>query len=124
VLASTHTSIHIHIYIYMHTYTCTHIYIYIYTIHIYILMLGFAIYKAYYVSKQKTKKVCIYSLFVREYITRINQMQKLQYSKLLAKIRNTLKCKYVLYIHGYYIFSIFVVFHPKFFQKGTRNKVM
>jgi hypothetical protein len=44
-------------------------------------------YKAYYVSEQKTKQVNIYSLFVREYITRINQVQKLKNSKLLAKIR-------------------------------------
>jgi hypothetical protein len=35
-------------------------------------ILGFSIYKAYYVSEQKTKQVNIYSLFVREYITRIS----------------------------------------------------
>jgi hypothetical protein len=33
------------------------------------------------------KQVNIYSLFVREYITRKSQVQKLQNSKLLAKIR-------------------------------------
>jgi hypothetical protein len=43
--------------------------------------------KAYYVSEQKTKQVSIYSLFVREYITRISQVEKLHCSKLLAKIR-------------------------------------
>ena len=46
-------------------------------------ILGFSIYKTYYVSEQKTKLVNIYSLFVREYITRISQVQKLQNSKLL-----------------------------------------
>jgi hypothetical protein len=43
--------------------------------------------KAYYVSEQKTKKASIYSLFVREYITRISHVEKLHFSKLLAKIR-------------------------------------
>ena len=51
----------------------------------FLTILGFSICKAYYVSEQKTKQVNIYSLFVREYITRISQVQKLQNSKLLAK---------------------------------------
>jgi hypothetical protein len=42
-------------------------------------------------SEQKTKQVNIYSLFVREYITRISQVQKLQNSKLLAKIRKNIE---------------------------------
>jgi hypothetical protein len=37
------------------------------------------------------KQVNIYSLFVREYITRISQVQKLQNSKLLAKIRENIE---------------------------------
>jgi hypothetical protein len=45
-------------------------------------ILGFSIYKAYYVSEQKTKQVNLYSLFVREYFTGISQVQKLQNSKL------------------------------------------
>ena len=55
----------------------------------FITILGFSIYKAYYVSEQKTKQVSIYqySLFRREYITRISQVQKLQYSKLLTKVK-------------------------------------
>jgi hypothetical protein len=44
-----------------------------------------------YVSEQKTKQVNIYSLFVREYITRISQVQKLQNSKLLAKISENIE---------------------------------
>ena len=52
----------------------------------FLTILGFSIYKAYYVSEQKTKQVNIYYLFVREYITRISQVQKLQNSKLLAII--------------------------------------
>jgi hypothetical protein len=48
-------------------------------------------YKAYYVSEQKTKQVSIYSLFVREYITRISQVQKLQNSKLLTKINKNIE---------------------------------
>ena len=59
----------------------------------FLTILGFSIYKSYYVSEQKTKQVNIYSLFVREYryITRINQVQKLQNSKLLAKIRENIE---------------------------------
>jgi hypothetical protein len=57
----------------------------------FLTILGFSIYKAYYVSDQKTKQVNIYSLFVREYITRISQVQKLQNSKLLAKIRKNIE---------------------------------
>jgi hypothetical protein len=30
--------------------------------------LGFSIYKAYYISEQKTKRLDVYSLFVREYL--------------------------------------------------------
>ena len=44
----------------------------------FLTILGFSIYKAYYVSEQKTKQVNIYSSFVREYATRISQVQKLQ----------------------------------------------
>jgi hypothetical protein len=54
-------------------------------------ILGFSIYKVYYVSEQKTKQASIYSLFVREYITRISQVQKLQNSKLLRKIRENIE---------------------------------
>jgi hypothetical protein len=50
----------------------------------FLTILGFSIYKSYYVSVQKTKKVSIYSLFVRGYITRISQVQN---SKLLTKIK-------------------------------------
>jgi len=31
-------------------------------------MVGFSIYKTYYISEQKTKMVDVYSLFVREYL--------------------------------------------------------
>jgi hypothetical protein len=58
---------------------------------IFLTILGFSIHKAYYVSEQKTKQVNIYSLFVREYITRISQVQKLQNSKLLVKIRENIE---------------------------------
>ena len=50
-------------------------------------ILGFSIYKGYYASEQKTKQVGIYSLFVREYIPRINEVQTLQSSKLQTKIK-------------------------------------
>jgi hypothetical protein len=62
----------------------------------FLTILGFSICKAYYVSQQKTKQVNIYSLFVREYITRISQVQKLQNSKLLAKIRENIQMCYIL----------------------------
>ena len=58
---------------------------------IFLTILGFSIYKAYYVSEQKTKQVNLYYLIVRENITRISQVQKLQNSKLLAKIRETIE---------------------------------
>jgi hypothetical protein len=48
---------------------------------IFLAILGFFICNAYYVSEQKTKQVNICSLFEREYITRISQVQKLQNSK-------------------------------------------
>ena len=67
----------------------------------FLTILGFSIQKAYYVSEQKTKQVNIYSLFMREYITRISQVQKLQNSKLLAKIKKILKCKYVCIVYMY-----------------------
>jgi hypothetical protein len=35
---------------------------------IFLAMVGFSIYKAYYISEQKTKRVDVYSLFVREYL--------------------------------------------------------
>ena len=54
---------------------------------IFFTILGFSIWKVYYVSEQKTKQVSIYSLFVTEYITRISQVENLHCSKLLAKIR-------------------------------------
>jgi flagellar basal body-associated protein FliL len=58
---------------------------------IFLTILGLSIYKAYSVSEQKTKQVNIYYLFVREYITRISQVQKLQNSKLLAKIKENIE---------------------------------
>jgi hypothetical protein len=57
----------------------------------FLTILGFSIYKAYYVSEQKTKQVSIYYLIVRDNITRISQVQTLQNSKLLAKIRETIE---------------------------------
>ena len=65
---------------------------------IFLTILGFSIYKSYYVSEQKTKQVSIYSLFVREYITRISQVQKLQNIKLLTKIRKTRKNCFSIYL--------------------------
>ena len=58
---------------------------------IFLTILGFSIYKAYYVSEQKTKQVNLYYLIVRDNITRISQVQTLQNSKLLAKIRETIE---------------------------------
>jgi hypothetical protein len=60
---------------------------------IFLTILGFSIYKTYYVSEQKIKQVHvnIYYLFVRENITKISQVQKLQNSKLLAKIRENIE---------------------------------
>jgi hypothetical protein len=65
---------------------------------IFFTILGFSIWKAYYVSEQKTKQVSLYSLFVREYITRISQLEKLHCSKLLAKIRKHIEM-YICIVH-------------------------
>ena len=34
----------------------------------FLTIIGFSIYKAYYISEQKTKRLDVYSLFVREYL--------------------------------------------------------
>ena len=38
-----------------------------------ITVVGFSIYKSYYISEQKTKYINVYRIFVNEYIKRINE---------------------------------------------------
>ena len=39
-----------------------------YDFNYFLTIIGFSIYKAYYISEQKTKRLDVYSLFVREYL--------------------------------------------------------
>ena len=49
---------------------------------------GFSIYKAYYISEQKTKRVDIYSLFVREYLQIYGGNETIQKSSFLKRLKN------------------------------------
>ena len=48
---------------------------------------GFSIYKAYYISEQKTKRVDIYSLFVREYLQIYGGNETIQKKFISKKIK-------------------------------------
>jgi hypothetical protein len=39
-----------------------------YDFNYFLTIIGFSIYKAYYISEQKNKRLDVYSLFVREYL--------------------------------------------------------
>jgi hypothetical protein len=43
-----------------------------------ITVVGFSIYKLYYISEQKTKYIDVYRIFADEYIKRINENKTLQ----------------------------------------------
>jgi hypothetical protein len=42
-----------------------------------ITVVGFSIYKSYYISEQKTKYIDVYRIFANEYIKRINENKTL-----------------------------------------------
>jgi hypothetical protein len=53
-----------------------------------ITVVGFSIYKSYYISEQKTKYINAYRIFVNEYIKRINENKTLQKCTILMKVKN------------------------------------
>ena len=53
-----------------------------------IAVVGFSIYKSYYISKQKTKYIDVYRIFPNEYIKRINENKTLQKCTFLMKVKN------------------------------------
>jgi hypothetical protein len=53
-----------------------------------IKVVGFFIYKSYYISKQKTKYIDVYRIFDNEYIKRINENKPLQKCTFLMKVKN------------------------------------
>jgi hypothetical protein len=53
-----------------------------------ITVVGFFIYKSYYISEQKTKYINVYRIFVNEYIKRIKQNKTLRKSTFLMKVQN------------------------------------
>ena len=61
---------------------------------LFITVVGFTIYKSYYISAQKTKYIDVYRIFVNEYINkRINENKTLQKCTLLMKVKNILNGK-------------------------------
>ena len=50
----------------------------------------FSIHKAYYISEQKTKRVDVYSLFVREYLQIYGGNETNQKSSFLKRLKNYL----------------------------------
>ena len=53
-----------------------------------ITVVGFSIYKSYYISEQKTKYIDVYRIFTNEYIKRINENKTLQKCTFLMKVKN------------------------------------
>ena len=58
------------------------------TLHFLITVVGFPIYKSYYISEQKTKYIIVYRIFVNEYIKRIKENKTLQKSTFLMKVKH------------------------------------
>jgi hypothetical protein len=63
-----------------------------------ITVVGFSIYKSYYISEQKTKYIDVYKIFANEYIKRINKNNT---PKVQAPFGVSL-LHLVLIIQGYY----------------------
>ena len=53
-----------------------------------ITVVGFSIYKSYYISEQKTKYINVYRIFVNEYIKRIKENKTLQKYTFVIKVKN------------------------------------
>jgi hypothetical protein len=61
-----------------------------YDFNYFLTIIGFSIYKAYYISEQKTKRLDAYSLFVREYLQIYRGNEIIQKSSLLKRLQNYL----------------------------------
>ena len=57
-------------------------------LHFLITVVGFSIYKSYYISEQKTKYIDVYRIFVNEYNKKINENKTLQKCTFLMKVKN------------------------------------
>jgi len=61
-----------------------------YDFNYFLTIVGFSIYKAYYIYEQKTKRVDVYSLFVREYLQIYGGNETIQKSSFLKRLKNYL----------------------------------
>ena len=61
-----------------------------YDLNYFLTIVGFSIYKGYYISDQKTKRVDVYSLFVREYLQIYGGNEIIQKSSFLKRLQNSL----------------------------------
>ena len=52
-----------------------------------ITVVGFSIYKSYYISEQKTNYIDVFKIFANEYIKRINENKTLQKCTFLMKVK-------------------------------------
>ena len=61
-----------------------------YDFNYFLTIIGFSIYKAYYISEQKTKRLDVYSLFVRECLPIYRANEIIQKSLFLKRLQNYL----------------------------------
>ena len=61
-----------------------------YDFNYFLTIIGFSIYKVYYISEQKTKRLDVYSLFVREYLQIYRGNEMIQKSSFLKRLKNYL----------------------------------
>jgi hypothetical protein len=70
-----------------------------------ITVVGFSIYKSYYISEQKTKYIDVNRIFANEYIKRINENKTLQKCTFLMKVKNyKIKATNILLTSIYFVF--------------------
>ena len=56
----------------------------------FLTIVGFSIYKPYYVSNQKLTNVNVYQIFVQEYIERYNENRIIKFNPLLKSLKRSL----------------------------------
>ena len=61
-----------------------------YDFNYFLTIIGFSIYKAYYISEQTAKRLDVYSLFVREYLQIYRGNEIIQKSSFLKRLQNYL----------------------------------
>ena len=62
-----------------------------YDFNYFLKIIGFSIYKAYYISEQKTKRLDVYSLFARAYLQIYRGNEIIQKSSFLKGLQNYLQ---------------------------------